>query len=209
MPAGRPSVLTPETAQAFFARYRNSGNVSASVDACGVTTTALYHWLEKGRAQQKGAFRDFLDTFTRVRGELRYLRAARHRRISLGGIEKKPKRRSYFTEMGVEIVTDEIQRDPETKEIVWIETWREPDVRAMEWEMTRDEPELYGRGPENIVNVNNGPTLANGQNPQEVAASLADLFVGAIAVLREHGALPRPARPAIEVKTVSQSRAGK
>jgi hypothetical protein len=157
-------------------------------------------------AQHKGAFRDFLDTFTRVRGELRDLRAARHRRISLGGIEKKPKRRSYFTEKGIEVITDEIERDPETKEIVWIETWREPDVRAIEWEMAHDEPAVYGR-PD--VVLSNDIKQANGPKPEEVAISLADLFVGAINVLREYGALTAPARPAIEVNAAAPSRAGK
>ena len=96
--AGRQSKLTPEIAEAFFNRYKNSSNAAASADACGIGERTLYDWLGHGERQLGGKYWDFLDAFTKLRGEIRDIPAARHRRIALGGIERKPKRRSYLTE---------------------------------------------------------------------------------------------------------------
>ena len=86
--AGRQSKLTPEIAEAFFNRYKNSSNAAASADACGIGERTLYDWLGHGERQLRGKYRDFLDAFTKLRGEVRDIPAARHRRIALGGIER-------------------------------------------------------------------------------------------------------------------------
>jgi hypothetical protein len=193
LPSGHAPKLTPETTEIFFNRYKNSSNAAASADACGIGERTLYDWLERGERQLRGKYRDFLDAFTKLRGEIRDIPAARHRRIALGGIEKKPKRRTYMTDKGFEVVTDEILRN-EAGDIEFVEVWREPDPRALEWLLARQQPELYGN-PELRVNVqHNGDRLACGQTPAEVGSLLVDRFVGALAALKESGALTRPAQ---------------
>jgi hypothetical protein len=191
--------FTAETTATFLSRFRNSGNASASADAAGIGARTLCDWLERGRGEAKedGEYRDFLEAFEKVRGEMRDLRAARHYRVAFGGIERKPKCRKYVTEAGLEVSTTEIERGPDG-ELQWEEHWREPDVKAMQWLMARDEPAVYGN-PETTLNVRD-TTYLGGRDPREVASGLPVLFLGAIDVLREFGGLPARA---IEVQATA------
>jgi len=175
---GRPSKLDPQTAEAFLAKLRSSGNVAASADSAGVGVATVYHWLELGRQRNSGPYREFWEAFTRARGDYRLLRATRHHEIAIGGIEKKP-----VTVEGKSL----IKRD-ENGEVVWEEHWREPNVRALEWEMERDEPETYGRrsdgAPQTDVAIESPMSKAE---MRVKAAQRLDLFRGGIQVLLDLG----------------------
>jgi len=139
--------------------------------------------LRLGRPRSSRPYREFLEAFTRARGNYRLLRATRHHEIAIGGIEKKPS-----TVEGTSL----IKRD-ESGEVVWKEHWREANVRALEWEMERDEPETYGRRSEISP-----PTNISVEVPKSKAEQLAesamyfDLFRGGIQVLLDLG-VPLPA----------------
>jgi hypothetical protein len=200
---GRPSKLNPQTAGEFLAKLRSSGNVAASADSSGLGVATVYHWLALGRQRNSGPYREFLEAYTRARGDYRLLRATRHHEIAIGGIEKEP-----ATVEGTSL----IKRD-ENGEVVWEEHWREPNIRALEWEMQRDEPEVYGRRSDTAP-----PTDVTIESPKSRAEQLAesaqyfDLFAGAIKILLDLGVplpaivgqrqLPAPA-PAIETTAVN------
>jgi hypothetical protein len=196
-----PTKFTPETTATFLARFRNSGNATASADAAGIGKRTLFDWLEKGRseAEEDGEYREFLAAFEKARGEMRDLRAARHYRVAFGGIERKPKCRTYTTEAGLEITTNEIERT-EDGELQWVEYWREPDVKAMQWLMARDEPAVYGN-PETTVNVRDSTAYLGARDPKELGAGLAMTLFGALEVLRSEGVLPT--LPAIETQATA------
>jgi hypothetical protein len=179
---GRPSKLNSQTAGEFLAKLRSSGNVAASANSAGLGVATVYHWLELGRQRTSGPYREFLEAYTRARGDYRLLRATRHHEIAVGGIEKKP-----ATVEG----TNLIKRD-ENGEVVWEEQWREPNVRALEWELERDEPEIYGRRSDATPQpdiVTESPRSK--EEMRAAAAQRLDLFRGAIQVLVDLG-VPLP-----------------
>jgi len=176
--SGRPSKLDPQTAEAFLAKLRSSGNVAASADSAGVGVATVYHWLELGRQRNSGPYREFWEAFTRARGDYRLLRATRHHEIAIGGIEKKP-----VTVEGTTV----IKRD-ENGEVVWEEHWREPNIRALEWEMERDEPGTYGRGSDAASQTEVAVETPMSKAEMRVkAAQRFDLFRSAIQVLLDLG----------------------
>jgi hypothetical protein len=176
---GRPSKLNPQTAGEFLAKLRSSGNMAASADSSGLGVATVYHWLALGRQRNSGPYREFLEAYTRARGDYRLLRATRHREIAVGGIEKKPA-----------TVEGTIKRD-ENGEVVWQEQWREPNVRALEWEMERDEPETYGRRSEAAPQAD--VTIESPKSKAELeaeAAQMFDTFLGAVRILIDLGVPP-------------------
>jgi hypothetical protein len=151
--------FTPEMAEAFCTRYRQSGHLNASADACGLGERTVHDWLSRGASEESGPYRDFRDEIEKIRGAFRDQRAAFHHRIAMGGLFRRPKCKTIFTEKGVPITTDEVERD-ENGEIQWVEHWQSPDIKALEWEMQLTDPAFSAQA---TVNVNNGLALAGGQ----------------------------------------------
>jgi hypothetical protein len=177
---GSPSKLNPQTAGEFLAKLCSSGNVAASADSAALGVATVYHWLELGRQRNSGPYREFLEAYTRARGDYRLLRATRHHEIAMGGVEKKP-----ATVEGTNI----IKRD-ENGEVVWQEQWREPNLKALEWEMQRDEPETYGRRPEAAPQADVSESPKSRAEMQAEAAQMFDLFSGAVKILVDLGVPP-------------------
>lgn len=190
---GRPSKLNPQTAGEFLAKLRSSGNVAASADSAGLGVATVYHWLALGRQRNSGPYREFLEAYTRARGDYRLQRATRHHEIAIGGIEKKP-----ATIEGTNI----IKRD-ENGQIVWKEHWREPNIRALEWEMQRDEPETYGLRPEPALQAVVSESPKSKAELEAEAAQYLDLFSGGIKILLDLGVpLPQIGVPQLEPSAV-------
>lgn len=58
---GRPGLLTPEVTDAVCAQLAEIGTVEDAADRAGLARSTLYAWMERGREQSEGPFRDFLD----------------------------------------------------------------------------------------------------------------------------------------------------
>jgi hypothetical protein len=136
---------------------------------------------------------DFVDALTKLRGEVNGTLSARLHRIAVGGVDRRPVCKSYTTESGEIVETNEIERD-ENGELKWKDVWLDPSERSLWWLLARRQPEQYGNPEQRMTVQHTGDKLACGQTPQEVGNLLVDRFVGALATLRENGALTRPAQ---------------
>jgi hypothetical protein len=107
--------------------------------------------------------------------------------------------KSYTTESGQIIETNEIERDPETGEMKWRDVWLDPSERSLWWLLARRQPEQFGNPEQRMTVQHTGDRLPCGQTPAEVGSLLVDRFFGALASLKENGALTRPEPEAIDV----------
>ncbi len=200
---GRISLLTPELAKTFIETYKATRNVSASADRAGISVATYYVWMAKGRKAKSGPQREFFDGVTRARGDFMALLATRHHQIAVGGIIKKPKRVTLFTENGRPIETSLVERAPAVDEngqiilgpdgkpmpgeIVWEEHWQEADRAAMEWEMDRLDPETYVKQPDVAITNETNVSVATRQEIQ----ARAQVVTEAVKLLADQGVFVR------------------
>jgi DNA-binding transcriptional MerR regulator len=58
---GRKSTLTPELQQRLCDLIRGGNYQEVAARSCGVPVRTLRHWLRRGRQEETGIYRDFLD----------------------------------------------------------------------------------------------------------------------------------------------------
>jgi hypothetical protein len=68
---GRPGLLTPEVIDAVCSQLTEIGTVEDAADRAGVARSTLYAWLERGREESEGVFRDFLDRVQQAKTDRR------------------------------------------------------------------------------------------------------------------------------------------
>lgn len=66
---GRPTKLTPTRSEQILKAIKASATREVSARAAGVGVSTLYAWLERGRAEESGDYRDFLDAVDRAEAE--------------------------------------------------------------------------------------------------------------------------------------------
>lgn len=108
---------------------------NAAISA-GITATTFYNWLEKGEAEKKGTFNDFLDDIKKAeaKGELALLKIIDDAANGAGTVTEI---KEVLT-VAQDGSTTVIKREVTTKEIkgVW---------QAAAWRLERRNPDRYGR----------------------------------------------------------------
>jgi hypothetical protein len=64
---GRPSKLTPERHKRIVDLIEAGNYPETAAGACGVSRTAFYDWMAKGREAKSGKYKDFADDVQRAR----------------------------------------------------------------------------------------------------------------------------------------------
>ena len=64
---GRPSKLTPERHKRIVDLMEAGNYPETAAGACGVSSTAFFSWMAKGRAAKSGKYREFADDVVRAR----------------------------------------------------------------------------------------------------------------------------------------------
>jgi hypothetical protein len=201
---GRPSKLTPESAEAFLSRYRTTGgNLPAAAEAAGLGVQTVRDYLARGEKQLRGQYRDFLEAVTKTRGEINGMLSGRLHKIAIGGLTQKPVCKTYTLDNGTVVETNEVIRDKDGQ-LQFKEVWTEADPRSIQWLLSRRQPENYANPEQRYLVQHSGDVDREGRRPAEVGSLLVDRFFGALATLKEHGAIPQlgpSAAPAIDVTT--------
>jgi transposase len=66
---GRPSKLTPELADAIVTRIRDGNFPEVAAQCEGIHRSTYYGWMQRGEAEEEGAYRDFFDSVARAEAE--------------------------------------------------------------------------------------------------------------------------------------------
>lgn len=61
MPTGRKSKLTPAVQERIVEAIRGGNYAQVAARCAGIDDSTFYRWLEKGEAEEEGAYRDFHD----------------------------------------------------------------------------------------------------------------------------------------------------
>ena len=190
---GRPSKLNPQTAGEFLAKLRSSGNVAASADSAGLGVATVYYWLALGRQKNSGPYREFLEAYTRTRGDYRLQRATRHHEIAIGGIEKKA-----ATIEGTNI----IKRD-ENGQIVWRNTGENPTSEPWSGKCNAMNRRRTASGQKRALQAVVSESPKSKAELEADAAQYLDLFSGGIKILLDLGVpLPQIGVPQLEPPAV-------
>lgn len=71
-PRGRPSKLDPEVTQRLCQYVELCGSLEDAAAKAGVARTTVFMWQQKGREQESGPYRDFLDAIEAAKAKRRF-----------------------------------------------------------------------------------------------------------------------------------------
>jgi hypothetical protein len=116
MAVGRPPKLTAEIQKAFCAQLVTGATYETAAAVIGVSSSAITHWMRKGRDATRGPFAEFFRAVTKARGEVvqRLLARAQKRCQPKkdGGIDADPLPllavldRSYSPQVRVQVTSE-------------------------------------------------------------------------------------------------------
>lgn len=66
---GRPSKLTPELQERIVQAIRAGNYVATAVAYAGISQSTFYRWMERGKRQRGGRFREFWEAIARAEAE--------------------------------------------------------------------------------------------------------------------------------------------
>lgn len=128
---GRPLKLTEKRAELICEGLAAGKSVDLACHDAGVSRSAFYDWLARGRAEEEGLFRTFLDM---VHGAV-----ARSEETLVQALIKASTEEAVERTVVKEIMPDGIEKSRITQRK------RPPDWRAASWLLERRFPEIYGR----------------------------------------------------------------
>jgi hypothetical protein len=84
------SKLTQEIHDLFVNTIRITGRISIASARCAIGISTARGWMAKGRAEESGPYRDFLDATERAKAEFSLLASKQLSRLALGGRVEMP-----------------------------------------------------------------------------------------------------------------------
>lgn len=129
---GRRCKLTPEVSARILGYYRQSGNLKNAALRAGISKSTLFDWLQRGKQDDSGPYRAFLDAFELARAERVALLAIRHREAALEGVVQLP----LLDRFGRQLY------DPEGNPL-FARVLLRPNCGAMAWELECLDPATY------------------------------------------------------------------
>jgi hypothetical protein len=89
-PLGRRTKLTPEIQVRIIRYFEECSNITHAGLRAGISKTTLFEWLQRGKREEEGRYREFFQAFDLARAEEVAALAVRHRQIAMGGIVPLP-----------------------------------------------------------------------------------------------------------------------
>ena len=128
----RPSKFTAEVRQKIVNAVRGGNTRDVSARLAGVSEATLYNWLERGRRETKGQFREFYEAVQTADAEAEVEAVLRIRQAAIGG------------QLVSQKTTTRTNRDGETVTRTE-ETYTRPEWQAAAWLLERKYPGRWGR----------------------------------------------------------------
>ncbi len=192
--------LTPELHRQFVTIVAQTGRISVASGKCGLGVSTARHWMSRGRNEESGPYREFLDDVERARSDFLLLANRRLNQMATGGLIRMP----AFDKSGSPIRNHREGCDMEPGcgcELVFIEKVMMPDSRILMWQVDRIDPLPNGDAAGGDVPL--APELDRAEQIA-AAAQYFDLFRAGIQTLLELGVpLPQIAGPAPAVETTT------
>lgn len=189
---GRAPKLTPEVHELFVNTVKLTGRLTVAAAKCAVHIATVHAWLQKGRNQKAGLYRDFSDAVSRARADFLSIAAARHHQLAVGGVLKLP----AMDKQGNPVRMHEADcKAPNSCrcEVLYVDKVVMPSERALEFELDRLDP--IGPVEETMPEQ---PARSKAELEAE-GARYVDLFYSSVKVLVDLGVpLPQIAPPAVE-----------
>jgi hypothetical protein len=178
--------LTPELHRQFVTIVAQTGRISVASGKCGLGVSTARHWMSRGRNEESGPYREFLDDVERARSDFLLLANQQLNKMAIGGLIRMP----AFDKSGSPIRNHREGCDMEPGcgcELVFVEKVVMPDSRILMWQVDRIDPLPNGDAAGGDVPM--APELTSAEQIAE-ASKYFDLFRQGIQVLIDLGCPP-------------------
>jgi len=85
-PLGRRTKLTPEIQARIIRYFEECSNITHAGLRAGISKATLFEWLQRGKREEEGRYREFFQAFDLARAEQVAALAVRHHQVAVGGI---------------------------------------------------------------------------------------------------------------------------
>ena len=82
--------LTPELHEQFVSIVAQTGRISVASGKCGLGVSTARHWMARGRQEESGPYREFLDAVERARSDFLLFANRNLNRLATGGLIRMP-----------------------------------------------------------------------------------------------------------------------
>jgi len=194
--------LTQEIHDLFVNTIRITGRVSVAAGRCAIGISTARGWMAKGRLEEEGPYRKFLDDVERAKAEFLLLASKRLNQLALGGRVEMPawdKNGNPVRDHREDCAA--IPGVPCGCPLVLVEKVLLPESRILMWQCDRVDPAPSGDPQQPDV-----PMALEQTDAEQIAAAAQyfDLFRAGIQTLLDLGVpLPQIATPALAIETTA------
>ena len=128
----RPSKFTPEVRQKIVNAVRGGNGRETSARLAGISEATLYNWLQRGRQEKRGQFKDFNEAVQKAEAEAEVEAVLLIRQAAIGGQVVSRKTTSRTTGAGETVTRVD-------------ETYSRPEWQAAAWLLERKYPGRWGK----------------------------------------------------------------
>jgi hypothetical protein len=192
--------LTPELHEQFVSIVAQTGRISVASGKCGLGVSTARHWMARGRQEESGPYREFLDAVERARSDFLLFANRNLNRLATGGLIRMPS----FDKAGNPIRNHKPECGaapgyPCDCDLVFVEKVVMPNPNVLMWQVDRLDPLPNGGAVPDLPE----PRILSDEEKLADTTKGFDLLVEAIQILTSLGVpleqlLPPDARPAIE-----------
>lgn len=179
------SKLTPELHEQFVQIVAQCGRISVASGKCGLGSATARHWMARGRQEESGIYREFLDAVERARSDFLLFANRNLNRLATGGLIRMPS----FDKAGNPIRNHKptcgaAPGYPCDCDLVYVEKVVMPNPNVLMWQVDRLDPAPNGDATPEVPGA---PALSD---EAQVARGLANyaLVKEALQILVELGA---------------------
>jgi hypothetical protein len=179
--------LTPELHRQFVAIVQQTGRISVASGMCGLSPDCARRWMARGRNEESGIFREFLDDVDRARSDFLLLANRRLNQLATGGVMRVPK----FDKTGSPIRKHHKDCDATPGcgcELEFVEKVLMPNPNVLMWQVDRIDPNPNG-SPQ-LPGLPEAAELTSAEAIAE-AAKYFDLYREGVQILIDLGCPPR------------------
>jgi hypothetical protein len=135
------SKLTPELHEQFVSIVAQTGRISIASGRCGLGTSTAKHWMARGRQEESGPYREFLDAVERARSDFLLFANRNLNRLATGGLIRLPS----FDKSGSPIRNHKktcgaAPGYPCDCDLVYVEKVLMPNPNVLMWQVDRLDP---------------------------------------------------------------------
>ena len=174
------SKLTPELHEQFVSIVAQTGRISVASGKCGLGSATARHWMARGRQEESGPYREFLDAIERARSDFLLHANRRLNQLAVGGLVRMP----AFDKAGNPIRNHKPKCGaapgyPCECELVIVEKVLMPNPNVLMWQVDRLDPSPNG---EPMPDLPEHPALTDDQRLAKATVHF-DLIVDALKIM--------------------------